>query len=252
MTNNNNNDMANITLPNVRIESDVKLNATLKDNGVAVDWSGLTDISAALYSDTQRQVAGVCTTEISTEDSRVLICRYEAGEPQYLGPQRLVVRCRYQGQRKTYDAPAFNFVPLTGDLEGQELELSDPEVDVAIEVTEVSTSLLDRAIDAAFSNAALAAEAAEHAPMIGTNGNWHVWDSFTGSYEDTGVRAEGEDGEDGAPGPKGDTGEKGESGGLLYPTFDVDAAMHLRLRCESADPEDRFALGDDGHLSVNF
>ena len=37
-------------------------------------------------------------------------------------------------------------------------------------------------------------EAQAHGPIIGTNGNWHLWDVTTGSYKDTGINASGSGG----------------------------------------------------------
>lgn len=84
---------------------------------------------------------------------------------------------------------------------------------------------------AAGSEAKQAAERAEnavvHAPIIGENGDWFVWDISIGAYADTGVNASGvsphigqngnwfigtEDSGVPAKGPKGDTGETGPQG----------------------------------------
>lgn len=60
---------------------------------------------------------------------------------------------------------------------------------------------------------------------------------------------QGERGPEGEQGPQGERGEKGESGGLLYPQFYIDAAMHLHVTSED-DPSDRFSVNADGHLIV--
>ena len=248
-----------ITLPNVRIENDVRVNAALKDNGVRVDWNSLTDIHAALYADTQRVMAGLCSAKIDIEDGETLIVSYGAGQPQYLGPQRLVIRCKYQGRKKTYDVPAFVFVSQTADLENEELEISDPEVDVELEVREVSTSLLDEAIDACISATAKAIEAASSAekasanpPTISENGNWQVWNSETEMYQDTGVAAQGTQGLPGTDGKDGEKGDKGESGNINYPTFDINGAMELVMTTDAASDADRFELDEHGNLILNI
>lgn len=269
--------MPTITLPNVRIENDVRINASLKDNGVRVDWNSLTDIHAALYADTQRVMAGPCTTEIDPEDGENLIVRYGAGQPQYLGVQRLVIRCKYQGRKKTYDVPAFVFVSQTADLENEELEISDPEVDVELEVREVSTSLLDEAIDAciaatgsANTAAALATSAAEHQPTVGENRHWWIWDAETGEYVDSGVTAEGQDGQPGTTPhidettghwfigsvdtgveARGPEGPQGPSGDINYPTLEIDSNMHLKASALSEGSASRFSL-QNGHLKLTI
>lgn len=270
--------MPTITLPNVRIENDVRMNAALKDNGVRVDWNSLTDIHAALYADTQRVMAGPCTTEIDPEDGENLIVRYGAGQPQYLGAQRLVIRCKYQGRKKTYDVPAFVFVSQTADLENEELEISDPEVDVELEVREVSTSLLDEAIDACIAATeeaqragAAATSAAEHQPVIDPDSkHWLVWNAEDEEYQDTGVLAKGQKGDDGDDGltPHIDEGTghwfigsedtgvtaqgpKGDPGDINYPTFEIGSNMHLKVSALTEGSAERFNI-QNGHLKMTL
>lgn len=154
--------MSTITLPNVRACSDITFRVRLKDNDVAVDWSGLTDIRALIYSEAQKAVAGRCAVEVDGEDGTLLVCTYAATKPQYLGINSIVIRCRYQGREKTYDKQAVNIVARTAQATGV-LQISDPEVDVELVVEEVSTSLLDDAIAAAFDGADQANEAAARA-----------------------------------------------------------------------------------------
>ncbi len=153
--------MSTITLPNIRVSSDLTVGLKLKDGGVAIDWSTLSNIRVSIYSDAQRSLAGRCTSSVDEDDSTVLVCEYAANKPQYLGVNRVIVQCTYMGETKTYDKPAFNFVRWTDDLSGEEITISDPDIDVEIEVEDVSSSILQEAVDAAF-NAAADAEAAAH------------------------------------------------------------------------------------------
>lgn len=86
-------------------------------------------------------------------------------------------------------------------------------------------------------------DAEGHMTIAFTDGtSWTSEDSFKGP--------QGEPGEDSTvPGPPGPTGP---AGGLLYPTFEVDAAMHLQMSDNDAAVEDRFELDADGHLNVNI
>ncbi|MCR5841966.1 MAG: collagen-like protein [Bacteroidales bacterium] len=59
-------------------------------------------------------------------------------------------------------------------------------------------------------------------------------------------------GQDGADGQIGPQGPQGINGGLLYPTFEVDAAMHLQMDDQDAAVEGRITLGDNGHMYVNL
>lgn len=214
--------MGTITLPNFRITADVHMNTSLKDGGVAIDWAGLTGIKAWVYSDPQKALAGRVDVTIDSEDSTVLACTYPASRPQYLGVNRLIIQASYMGSVKTFDKPVFNFVARTADQAGEQLVIDDPEVDVTIEVSDVSSSVLDAAIAAALkaasdaNAAAKAAEdaaalvpyeilrgciaatanantAAEHAaPYIGENGHWWIWDQASLKYVDSGKVAKGD------------------------------------------------------------
>ena len=201
--------MSTITLPNIRVSSDLTVKVRLKDGGVAIDWSTLSNIRALIYSDAQRAMAGRCAVSIDAEDATLLVCQYAANKPQYLGVNRIVVSATYQGETKTYDKPALKFVRWTDDQAGQEITISDPDVDVEIEVEDISSSILQEAVDAAFSAAERAEEAAaaaEHmvdihtgpagkSPYIGENGNWFEWDETTHQYVDTEEKAKGDTGE---------------------------------------------------------
>ena len=67
--------MSTITLPNIRVGSDLQVRVRLKDGGVAIDWSTLQNIKACIYSDAQRALAGRCAFSIDEEDSTLLVCR---------------------------------------------------------------------------------------------------------------------------------------------------------------------------------
>ena len=175
--------MSTITLPNIRVSSDLTVKVRLKDNGVAIDWSTLSNIKACIYSDAQRALAGRCDVSVDAEDPTVLVCQYAANKPQYVGVCRIVVSAKYMGETKTYDKPAFSFVRWTADQEGEEITIDDPDVDVEISVEDISSSILQEAVDAAFTAADRANEAAAAAE--------HMVDIHTG--------------------PKGDKGDTGET-----------------------------------------
>ena len=153
--------MATITIPNGRLYSDIRAHVALKDSGVSIDWNGLSSIRAYMYSVPQKAIVGQFSTAINQGDGNDLVCDYSAQDPQYEGLCRIVVRCVYEGRTKTYDAALINLVPSTDNLADDPVVLDDPEVDVTIEVTEVSTSLLDEAIQAALDAAEAANAAAE-------------------------------------------------------------------------------------------
>lgn len=154
--------MSTITLPNIRVSSDLTVKLKLKDGGVALDWSTLQNIKVSIYSDAQRALAGRCSASIDAEDPTLLVCTYAANKPQYVGVNRVVVSAKYMGETKTYDKPAFNFVRWTDDQAGEQITIDDPDIDVEIEVEDVSSSILQAAIAAALQ----AAEDAEHAAHL--------------------------------------------------------------------------------------
>ena len=158
--------MAQIEIPNGRLYSDIRAHVALKDSGVAIDWNGLSSIRAYMYSVPQKALCGQFAVEVNAQDGTDLVCDYSSESPQYEGLARIVVRCVYEGRTKTYDAVLINLVPSTDNLADEPIVMDDPEVDVEIEVTEVSTSLLDEAIQAAL-DAAEAANAA--ADLANTN-----------------------------------------------------------------------------------
>lgn len=157
--------MSSITLPNIRVSSDLTVSLKLKDGGVAIDWSTLTNIKVSIYSDAQRALAGRCSVSIDEDDNTTLVCTYAANKPQYVGINRVVVTANYLGETKTFDKQAFNFVRWTDDQEGETITIDDPDVDVEIEVEDVSSSILQEAIDAALTAAERAEEAASLVPL---------------------------------------------------------------------------------------
>lgn len=57
-----------------------------------------------------------------------------------------------------------------------------------------------------------AQKVASHPPVIGSNGNWELYDKATGKYVDSGKPSRGERGPQGKPGPQGIQGEPGATG----------------------------------------
>ena len=210
--------MSTITLPNIRVSSDIEIRLKLKDGGVAIDWSTLTNIKASIYSDRQRSLAGRCDIAIDEEDSTILVCRYSANKPQYPGVNRVIVSCTYDGETKTYDKPAFTFVRWTDDQAGQSITIDDPDIDVEITVEDISSSILQEAVEAANSAAERAndaAAAAEHMVDIhtgpagadGADGKsayeLAVDEGYTGTEEEWLASLHGADGTDGTDGTDG-------------------------------------------------
>ena len=218
--------MATVNLIHKRVGNDIKMAVQVLDNGVALDWTSVTRIYAALQSDSQRIRMGMCRVDgPDSEDPTKLLLTYPAKSPQYAGVARLVLECNYMGSTATLDTPAFVFVASTAE-EGTgpvtvEVPASvDPETNnLQILVADVDTSVLDDAIQAANEAADAANEAAEKAteaagrnPYIGDNNHWFVWDADAGEFVDTGISAIGPQGATGPQGPQGPQGETGATG----------------------------------------
>jgi len=134
---------------------------TLSDNGVAVDWSSVSELTVLLYFRGPSVFGGRCAIELDGTDLRAV---YRADKPQFLGVADVVINCKYQGLEKTFDKAAVNFVDSTAIATGT-VEVTSDTVPVDITVEDVDTSLLDMAIHAAIEaaeRAEAAAEAAEH------------------------------------------------------------------------------------------
>ena len=106
-----------LPLPNVRVGSDVTIKARLNDAGVAIDWTGVTGVKACIYSDKQKAVSGRCACTVDESDHTLLLCEYDAKQPQYVGPCRLILQVVYFGKTKSFDKPAFNFVEWTDEVD---------------------------------------------------------------------------------------------------------------------------------------
>ena len=264
--------MSTITLPNIRVSSDLTVGLKLKDGGVAIDWSTLSNIKVSIYADAQRSLAGRCTVAIDETDSTVLVCQYAANKPQYLGVNRVIVQCTYMGETKTYDKPAFTFVRWTDDQVGEEITISDPDIDVEISVEDVSSSILQEAVDAAFTAAERADEAAaaaEHMVDIHTGPEGKsayqvaVDNGYVGTEEEWLASLEGPQGEQGIQGETGEAAGFGtinatavEDGGdmaVLVTTSgpDTEKNINFQLKNFKGDKGDKGDQGNTGS-SVDY
>ena len=147
-----------VVIPAKRIESDVHLKVTLKDNGVAVAWDTVDIKQICMYAVEQRAFAGHCSYRVDSEDNTLLLVTYPATAQLYTGDHRIVARIIMAGDEHTYDALAFTLVEYT-DSDG---EVSLEDVEVGIEVKEVDTTIMHEILAAcqAATDAARAAEGA--------------------------------------------------------------------------------------------
>ena len=240
----------------------------LLDNSIAVDWSSVRIQQLFMIAESQDYAHdGSCAFSIDADDATLLHVEWPAEVQFYEGIHRLVVQCELAGDMKTYDKRAVNVVPLS---DSDSVVYEDDETEIELVVSEVNTSIMTeilRACQAATASANEAAQkasdAASHAPCI-INGFWFVYDSESGEYVTTGVKATGEDGVSPHIGSNGnwfvgsvDTGvaaqgPQGLSGNLNWPTFHIDAAMHLQMTTDVSSNADHFSIDDEGHLILTI
>lgn len=240
----------------------------LLDNGVAVDWSSLHIQQLFMIAEAQDYAHdGACIFSVDESDSTYLNVEWPAEVQFYEGVHRLVVQCSLQDDMKTYDKRAVNVVPLS---DSAAVVYEDDPTEVEIVISEVDTSIMTEILRAcqqatvdANAAAAAATSAATHAPCI-INGIWYVWNESQRQYVSTDVPATGADGVTPHIGDNGnwfvgavDTGvaaqgPRGLSGNLNWPTFHIDAAMHLQMRTDSATDADHFNINEDGHLILSI
>ena len=158
--------MGTITLPNFRVSGTDRARVRLKDGGVYVEWSRMTEIKAWLYSVEQKTISGRFDVQVDPQDGTRLQCVYSAQKPQYPGVNKLILHCKYEGAEKAYDKPLWNFVRWTADQAGEEVTMEDPEVDVEIVAEDMSSSVLDEATAAALAAAAAAEKYAAEAKEV--------------------------------------------------------------------------------------
>lgn len=96
------------------------------------------------------------------------------------------------------------------------------------------------------------ANAAGHAPKIGANGNWELWDYDANppAYRDSGYPsrgAKGSKGDSGAMGAQGPKGEKGDPAGCFYFGVCSNTGPH-RVVTLNAESELRFNSPQDGDV----
>ena len=88
----------------------------------------------------------------------------------------------------------------------------------------------------------------QHAPIIGENGNWFVWNANTDEYIDTNRPSKGEDGKDGVDGKDGIDGKDGKDATPTRVFFGVASTTGTErtvvLQDESAERFDRLKDGD--------
>lgn len=107
--------------------------------------------------------------------------------------------------------PSINALDEFEPLPPDEFEQMEQAVTRQAAAAQAAAAAAQQSAGRADEAAARAAQAAVHTPEI-RSGTWWVYDQQKGTYQDTGMQAEGPQGQRGLPGEKGEKGEKGEPG----------------------------------------
>ncbi len=152
------------------------LNKIVDDEGLTLEWKITADFTV---------VPGALKITIKGYDAKKdLIIKLVANNPIYV--------CRNPAGGENPPPP-------------NEIEQTLKEMYVVLERTE-------QCAENAQNSADNAQKVASHPPVIGSNGNWELYDKATGKYVDSGKPSRGEQGPQGNPGPQGIQGEQGATG----------------------------------------
>ncbi len=134
-----------VTIGKERIGTDLQYAVTLREptTGLLADFSQMDEVFAVLYSDDQRRIAGRFQATIDEDDTHILRVFYDSDQPEFLGLNRIVLRCTTQGHSASYDAPCVEFVPLT-----EQVGTTTVEEDVVIELSAISQDYFDQILSA--------------------------------------------------------------------------------------------------------
>lgn len=114
-----------------------------------------------------------------------------------------------------------------------------------IQPTPSQQLVIDELVEAMNNTIEKSEEAVLHYPKI-VNGYWYAYDTETGTWANTNIKAQGPKGDVGAKGDKGDPG-----GGFVY--FEIRYPGYLMMtRSDNLDDDIDFALTDEGDLEVTL
>lgn len=120
-----------------RIGNDIRLKIKLLNDGVPVDLTTITIEQLCIYEPSMQAYAGTCRdVSVSPEDVTVLNALYAAGDQPFTGKFNVVLQCIFNGNESTFDAPAFELVALSEEVDktGEQ----DEPVEVGLVVCDVN------------------------------------------------------------------------------------------------------------------
>ena len=170
-------------MKNVRINTDLRFNLSLKAGGASIDMTSIDVLSLYMYCNPQKARDGAIKHSVSTSDAKVLEMIWPADVQRYLGEHSVHGTIRYAGSVASFDVPAVNVVSKTSE--------ADISTDTIVLEAPVGTEDLTATITI---------------QGMGPQGP-------KGDPGERGPKGDkGEKGDTGAMGPKGDNGETGPTG----------------------------------------
>ena len=104
-------------MKNARINTDQRLNLSLKAGGASIDMTSIDVLSLYMYCNPQKARDGAIKHSVSTSDAKVLEMIWPADVQRYLGSHSVHGTIRYAGAVASFDIPAVNVVSLTSEAD---------------------------------------------------------------------------------------------------------------------------------------
>ena len=104
-------------MKNVRINTDLRLEISLKAGGASIDMTSIDVLSLYMYCNPQKARDGAIKHSVSTGDAKVLEMIWPADVQRYLGEHSVHGTIRYAGAVASFDVPAVNVVSKTSEAD---------------------------------------------------------------------------------------------------------------------------------------
>ena len=104
-------------MKNARINTDLRLELSLKAGGASIDMTGIDVLSLYMYCDPQKARDGAIKHSVSTSNTKVLEMIWPADVQRYLGSHSVHGTIRFAGAVASFDVPAVNVVSKTSEAD---------------------------------------------------------------------------------------------------------------------------------------
>lgn len=104
-------------MKNARINTDLRLEISLKAGGASIDMTSIDVLSLYMYCNPQKARDGAIKHSVSISDAKVLEMIWPADVQRYLGEHSVHGTIRYAGAVASFDIPAVNVVSKTSEAD---------------------------------------------------------------------------------------------------------------------------------------